>query len=111
MNLSDTQCVFTPNAGKVEGLVNCGVCGQRMDVKINVVGPTSMVESMAGSKHRHDRFTCPDRDEKWHMQVVALRREQRKSASTMIGALLQQEIDMVLETKEPTKELSVHTGM
>jgi hypothetical protein len=82
-----------------------------MDVQRSMYGPTNSVEGMSGGKHHHDFFQCPDREEKWHLQIVALRREQKKTASTMIGALLQQEIDLVLETKEPTKELSVYTGM
>ena len=108
MNLSNTQCVFTPNAGKVEDPVDCGVCGRRMDVKRNVYGPTNSVEGMSGGGHNHDLFQCPDRDEKWHQQVVALRREQKKTASFSIAEILEKEINLVLERKQPTKELTVY---
>ena len=102
-NLGDTQYVFTPDAGRVKGPVQCGVCGQKMEEHLDIYGPTSSVESMAGSKHHHDMFICSNREEKWHKQVVSLRKEKSKTASAVLGAILEHEIQLVLETKEPTK--------
>lgn len=103
-NLGDTQCVFTPDAGTVEGPVCCGVCGKKMEEHLDCYGPISSVESMAGSKHHHDLFICSDREEKWHKQVVALRKEKKSTASVVISSILEQEIKVVLDTQEFTKD-------
>lgn len=103
-NLGDTQYVFTPDAGRVEGPVRCGVCGKKMEEHLDCYGPISFVESMAGSKHHHDLFICSDREEKWHKQVVALRKEKKNTASVVISSILEQEIKVVLDTQESTKD-------
>lgn len=103
-NLGDTQSVFTPDAGRVKGPVRCGVCGQKMEEHLDCYGPISSVESMAGSKHHHDLFVCPNREEKWHRQVVALRKEKKETASVVISLILEQEIKVVLDAQESTKD-------
>lgn len=103
-NLGDTQSVFTPDAGTVKGPVRCGVCRQKMEEHLDCYGPTSSVESMAGSKRHHDLFVCPNREEKWHRQVVALRMEKSNTASAVLSELLEQEIKAVLDTEEVTKD-------
>jgi hypothetical protein len=105
--LNDTQAVFTPNAGTVL-VANCGVCGREMDVTRGVLGPTNSVEGMSGRKHYHDLFQCPDVEEKWHIQIVLLRREKERTASNFLADLLRREIDLIFKTKTPTKELTVH---
>lgn len=61
-----------PAPGTVDK-VKCGICGEQMDVKRNVLGATSFAESLAGSKHRHDRYTCPHIYEAWHKRIEELR--------------------------------------
>lgn len=61
-----------PLPGTVEFLV-CGVCGRQMNVKRNVDGPTSYVESLSGRKHKHDAFVCPCAKEKWHQKIYRLK--------------------------------------
>lgn len=61
-----------PLSGTVEFLV-CGVCGRQMNIKRNVDGPTSFVESLSGKKHKHDAFVCPCAKEEWHQKIYRLK--------------------------------------
>ncbi len=62
-----------PNPG-TEKSVKCGVCGTMMKViKRNVLGPTSLAESVMGSKHLHDVFECPYLREEWHRIIHQLK--------------------------------------
>ena len=63
---------FNPAPG-TRVTVKCGVCGVQMNVRRNVLGPTSSTEAMAGKSHRHDRFTCPYLDENWHKEIYRLK--------------------------------------
>jgi hypothetical protein len=101
--LGDTQDIYTPDPGEAEEPVHCGVCGAKMLVDKNQYGPTSSIMAMSGSKRHYDFFHCPAREESWHKQVVALRQEKRKTASAMIASVLQNEIELILQTKTPTK--------
>ena len=105
---SDTQSRYTPDAGEHDPQEKfyCGVCGDLMDAKFGIDGPTGSAEAMAGKGHLHDRYMCPNRDEDWHEQVVALRMERNDSASATIGELLNKEVDLVLEHREATKKVS-----
>lgn len=61
-----------PKPGKTE-TAKCGVCGIDMSVKRNVLGPTSMAESMGHGKHRHDSFRCSNLDKDWHKRIHRLK--------------------------------------
>jgi len=61
-----------PAPGTVK-IAKCGVCGKQMNVKRNVLGATSWVESVGHGKHRHDRFTCPNINEDWHKRIYRLK--------------------------------------
>ena len=100
---SNTQDRSTPDPGKVEGPLFCGVCGEEMDVKRNVNGPRGSVQAMSGGKSPHDVFTCPHREEQWHEQVVALRKEAKKTPSAKLEKLLLEEAEEILQSKECTK--------
>lgn len=105
---NDTQSRYTPDAGThdQQEKMYCGVCGDLMVAKFGINGPTGSAEAMAGNKHLHDRYTCPNREKDWHEQVVALRMERNDSASAMIGEILDKEIELVLEQREATKKVS-----
>ncbi len=106
---SDTQCRYTPDAGEYDPQekIYCGVCGDVMDARLGVDGPTSWAEGVSGRTHLHDSYECPNMKEKevWHLQVIALRNEKRRTASTLIEAILEEEIGMVLETRKETKKI------
>jgi len=107
--MDDTQCVFTPDAGEVEGPVFCGVCGAEMHVERACYGPTSSIMAMGGSKRHYDFFDCPLREELWHKQVSKLRDEARQTYSSKIRKILLEEADEVLATKKATVEKGMWT--
>jgi hypothetical protein len=84
--------------------VFCGVCGQKTEVEFDVSEHRTFVESMAGHTSRCDRYTCPDKDEKWHEQVVALRHAASKTPSGKLAAMFHEEAAEVLSARKPTKE-------
>ncbi len=102
--LGDTQDRYTPDPGKIEGPVRCGVCKTEMSVRRNVNGPRGFVQAMSSGKSLHDVFSCPHSDEEWHRQVVALRREATKTASKRHGDALQQEAEDILDYRQSTKK-------
>lgn len=67
---NDGRCC--PNPGTLDE-VKCGVCGAKMNVRRNILGPTGMAEAMAGRKHLHDSFTCPNIKKVWHERIVRLK--------------------------------------
>ncbi len=108
--LGDTQYRYTPNAGTVEDDVHCGVCGDMMLVKRDCYGPRSYAQAVAGGNSLYDEFTCPNMAAGWHTQVVALRREANRTSSGKITAMLKDEIEQVLKTREPTKQIHCTEG-
>jgi hypothetical protein len=105
---SDTQERFTPDAGTYDPDENffCGACGDLMNVRFGVNGPTGWVEATAGRKHLHDVYECPNREEDWHRQIIALRKEKKTTASTLVEALLDEEAQIVLDKRVATKQVS-----
>jgi len=93
---------FSADPGKVEKC-ECRVCGETCDVKRNVMGATSMAESMAGMKHLHDNFLCPHADEDWHKQMRSLRKEQEATKSAAIKEMLEGEIAQIYVERKPTE--------
>jgi len=67
---NDGRCFPAP--GTVQ-TAECGVCGAKMNVSRNVLGPTGFAEAMAGRKHRHDSFVCPHIAEDWHKRICRLK--------------------------------------
>lgn len=61
-----------PASGTVKS-AKCGVCGAKMNVSRNILGPTSFAGAMAGKKHRHDEFICPHVAEDWHKRICRLK--------------------------------------
>ncbi len=106
--MGETQARYTPNAGTVEGPVQCGVCGKTMRVERNINGPTQYAEAMSGRKHLHDDFECPNIDKKWHQQVIALRTEIRKTPSSKLAQIMSEEVIEILATEEETKTFSMY---
>ena len=85
-----------PDPGTIKK-VKCGVCSRQMNVKRNVLGPTSWAESMGGGKHRHDSFTCPNLKKGWHEKVVNLKLDASITESSKIKKILEEEIVELLE--------------
>jgi hypothetical protein len=95
---------FSPDPGTTD-VMYCRVCDEKMDVERNVNGPTGMAESMAGRKHLHDSFRCPNVGQKWHNQVLKLKQEARSTASASVENLIHQEIEQILKTRQHTKDV------
>lgn len=94
------DCVSV-DPGKLESFV-CRVCGVECEVQRNIDGPTSWAESIAKMKHMHDSFKCKQAMDPWHLQARALLQEKRKTNSTRLKQILQEEIDEILRTKQTT---------
>ena len=94
---------FTPDPGEKDKMF-CRVCAAEMDVKRNVNGPTSSIESMGGGKHPHDSFSCPNTKYDWNSQVRTLKARVEKETSQFIADILEQEIEKVLKEKKTTRE-------
>lgn len=98
--------IFLAEPGVLQEPQHCRVCGQQMDVTRNVHGPTSSIGAMFGSKRLHDQFACPNVGEKWHTQVYNLRRQAEDTPSAAIQKIIEDEIQQILKTRQPTKEVS-----
>lgn len=85
--------------------LNCATCNAPMEVKRDIMGPTSFAEAVGKGKHLHDEFKCPHAVEDWHIQVRELRKEIKKTPSKAIELILREEIGKILETKSATKVL------
>jgi len=86
--------------------MSCRACGDEMEVHRNVKGPTCFGEAMSGNKTLHDSFWCPNAGKDWHNQVIALKEEIEKTASTKVAKLLQAELKQVRKTRKATKKVS-----
>ena len=95
--------LFTPDPG-VEKSMRCGVCNAKMDVKRDVTGPRSFAAAIGGIVVKHDEFTCPHTDEKWHQQALSLRQKAKDTPSSELMVILEGEARLVIKTKKPTKK-------
>jgi len=98
VNWFGNQGWLCPEQGKMK-TADCGICGSPMNVKRNVLGPTSWIESMGRGEHLHDSFTCPNFEEDWHEKIVKLKSEARNTASDKIKKILEEEVIEILEAK------------
>lgn len=107
MKLEDnTQFRYTPDPGEVpQGeSVFCGVCGDKMTEKRDVMGARGYAQAMAGGKSAHDSFRCPNYSEDWHKQVVALREAAKETPSVRLGEIMLAEVDLIIGRREATKK-------
>ncbi len=86
--------------------MDCTTCGEKMDVKRKVNGPTGFAEAMAQKFHLHDRFSCPFREEMWHRQICKLTEAACKSPSKQIAGIMIAEALEIVESRQATKEVS-----
>jgi hypothetical protein len=93
--------------GKVK-LAKCKVCDAQMDGPTLVEGATSWAESVGRRKHLHEEFVCPYHEEKWHLQVLKLKEYAIGLPSANLEKLVRQEIEEILSTKKPTKEVNIY---
>ena len=96
---------YTPDAGKVK-TATCGICGDKMNVERDQLGPTSWAGAMAGAKRKHDSFTCPNLSKDWHVQIVRLLREIENTSSGVLTKILQKEVDQIKKDRKHTKKVS-----
>lgn len=96
--------VYTPYPGTVKEAF-CDICSAKMSVARNITGPTGWSEAMARRGHAHDFFSCDYRNEPWHKQVAALKREAEKTPSAEIATIYDKEAKKILKTKVATKQI------
>jgi len=95
---SGNSVIFLP--GTVGGPIGCRTCGDAMDVERNVLGPTSYVEALHKREKKHDHFTCPNWQEDWHEQAIALKQEIENTVSHSLTKLLCADFILVLTTRK-----------
>ncbi len=93
---------FSPDSNTVQEK-RCRVCNEKMDVQRNVVGKRSMY----GLPVPHDCFTCPNSNEKWHMQALHLLQLAESTPSGFLARQLTQEASLVIQLRRVTKEEGV----
>ena len=77
----------------------CGVCKKQMKVRRNILGSTGYNEALSGHKHLHDRFECPDYEQKWHQKLADLVQEMEGTASKKIKQIIIEEIAEILQRR------------
>lgn len=87
---------FTPDPGECKGY-NCGACGAWMDVCRNTTGARSYAAAMGRIYSQYDRFTCHFTGNDWHDLLIKLKQEQKETASPTLKAILQRDIDKILQ--------------
>jgi hypothetical protein len=102
---NETKSMWLPDVGTTDGYVECGICGETAKATLGEHGPTSFSAAMGGHKRHYDKYECPLHDELWHMQAQKLRQEKAQTASARISEILEQEIQQILTTRTPTKEI------
>jgi len=102
MNNSDRA---TPRPGERES-IDCGVCGDAMEVRRDMHGPTGMAEAMGGGGHPHDSFRCPNIDEDWHVQVKRIREAAERTPSKRTEQALLEEAAEIAASRRATKKVS-----
>ena len=90
---------LAPDPGTCKSL-KCGICDDEMNVKRNVLGPTSFVGALGGIKRLHDSFTCPNLEVDWHKKIVDLYREVRNTNSVTIKKIIREEIKNIRKTRK-----------
>lgn len=75
----------------------CGVCGSECLITRGHNGPTSYTESLAGKSHLHDSFTCPYYKSEWHGKAIKLIHEMRNTGSKRIRALIEEDLDELVD--------------
>ncbi len=85
---------FTPDCD-TEEKIYCRACGSKMDIQRRVHDYRSWSDFTARIKSYFDVFTCPNSGKPWHDQVIALKIEISKTASTKIERIIQEEIDYI----------------
>lgn len=78
----------------------CEICGDTCEIIRNVSGPTSWIGAMNRTATLHDRIRCPHTGQDWHLQALALQEAIRATPSPRIAALMQQDLDEVLASRQ-----------
>lgn len=88
-----------PDPGQYESMT-CGICGAKMDVERDVVGPRSWAGFKAKQHVKHDFFSCPHRAEDWHKQADALQFMADETPSPTLRRIYNKDLYTVLLKRE-----------
>lgn len=102
--LQGTASVYMAEPDTVD-VALCAVCKSHMSVIRNVEGPTGWAMAMARKTKKHDLFTCPFRNDVWHVQVTALMEEAVQTPSKKIETILMEEAESILANRRATKQI------
>jgi hypothetical protein len=67
-------------------------------VERSLFGATGFAEGMAQLGHWHDKFSCPNSEQRWHHQALALVRQIDETPSKRLAELMRQDwVDILKE--------------
>lgn len=80
----------------------CRVCNEILLVERNQLAETSFTGALSQLKRWHDFFYCQHSKEKWHEQLLKLRKLIEETPSKKLQIILEEEINEILITRTPT---------
>jgi hypothetical protein len=95
----------------IRSSVKCDICGKEMLKKIDVLGYRTITDAkkayFTGDQKStlsvYDSFTCPDIEEKWHKQVIAIIKFAKNVPSKVLHDMLLQEAEEIVKNEKETK--------
>ena len=99
---------FLPVGTTAKGPLFCPVCEEQYDVDEDYYGPCSWAGAMGKVKTHKEKFTCPNAEEKWHLQAKELLKLEEKTPSAWLAAEFKDEREKIVKDKKCTKNNFYH---
>ncbi len=85
--------ITDPNAATE---MTCKICHTNCDVIRGTYGPTSFGGAMVKHSRLHDYFKCPNCEEEWHKQALALYLDIEKCNSPSLREIMQNDLSNMI---------------
>lgn len=88
----------------VHEFLRCEICKEFMDIQRDCPSVGGFAGAMLGRNKIHDKFTCPYNMKDWHRQASSLHHEICKTPSSKLAKIMKEELDLILQLRQITKE-------